>query len=625
MSYTKTTWVDNSAPAINAENLNKIEQGIYDATEGLAGKVDKVTGKGLSSNDYTDAEKTKLAGIDLSTKQDTLVSGTNIKTINGSSLLGPGNIVIEGGGGGGSENIAAEYSASSTYAVGDYCIYDGQLYRCTTAITTAEAWTAAHWTMATVGGELTDLKEETNHIKTELGEPDDYHTTNLIDESALIQNMMLADDGTIAVAPNNTWYVTDFIDIGIEDTLYLTIKDTTMNLLYCYDKDRNPIGSRITRTSDRLTSHTTYYDVALYEGTRYVRANMRTAFMGSYMLTKYFYPSSYVAAGTYANGPINTVASKAQLAYSTYRTEGGIVRTYYSEWNAQLSEGLFSLLDMPKNTVAYVNLNQIQPTEIAGLPYTSGAVFVEKVGRGSYSIYRIYRNRIPWQAIGYYNGTSFVWLPYTNWQEIKIGMLGDSVTEGRIGGTSSITNKGIPYWVKYETGLDVVNLGVGNMGWVSHQYLSQNAYEYLQTIDLTGYKVLTFQYGLNDGDIPLGTYTDTTMDTIMGAVYKCLEYVYTQNANVQVIMINPTVGSKPNSFPYFNPNGQHSASDHWTFTQYFEQMKLFCDKYAIPLIDGWKGYNAWNRATLQGDNVHPTVVGYEVVGRYIAGQIKACI
>jgi hypothetical protein len=30
---------------------------------GLAGKVDKVTGKELSSNDYSTAEKTKLAAI----------------------------------------------------------------------------------------------------------------------------------------------------------------------------------------------------------------------------------------------------------------------------------------------------------------------------------------------------------------------------------------------------------------------------------------------------------------------------------------------------------------------------------------------------------------------------------
>ena len=32
-------------------------------TNSVSGKVDKVSGKGLSSNDYTDSEKTKLAGI----------------------------------------------------------------------------------------------------------------------------------------------------------------------------------------------------------------------------------------------------------------------------------------------------------------------------------------------------------------------------------------------------------------------------------------------------------------------------------------------------------------------------------------------------------------------------------
>ena len=28
MAYTKTVWVNNQAPAINADNLNKIENGI---------------------------------------------------------------------------------------------------------------------------------------------------------------------------------------------------------------------------------------------------------------------------------------------------------------------------------------------------------------------------------------------------------------------------------------------------------------------------------------------------------------------------------------------------------------------------------------------------------------------
>ena len=57
-------------------------------------------------------------------------------------------------------SMADEYSASSTYAVGDMVLKDGQLYECNTAITTAEAWTAAHWTAVTVGSELSDLKED---------------------------------------------------------------------------------------------------------------------------------------------------------------------------------------------------------------------------------------------------------------------------------------------------------------------------------------------------------------------------------------------------------------------------------------------------------------------------------
>ena len=55
-------------------------------------------------NYYTKTEtdnllENKASKTQLSSKQDKLISGTNIKTINGSSLLGSGNITIQGGGG----------------------------------------------------------------------------------------------------------------------------------------------------------------------------------------------------------------------------------------------------------------------------------------------------------------------------------------------------------------------------------------------------------------------------------------------------------------------------------------------------------------------------------------------
>ena len=60
--------------AISSTSTNPVEnQAIYTA---LSGKVDTETGKGLSSNDYTDAEKTKLAGIEAGANAYTLPAAT---------------------------------------------------------------------------------------------------------------------------------------------------------------------------------------------------------------------------------------------------------------------------------------------------------------------------------------------------------------------------------------------------------------------------------------------------------------------------------------------------------------------------------------------------------------------
>ena len=48
-----------------------------------------------------------------------------------------------------------EYSSETVYAAGDYCIYNGALYICTTAITTPEPWDVTHWERTTVSAELT--------------------------------------------------------------------------------------------------------------------------------------------------------------------------------------------------------------------------------------------------------------------------------------------------------------------------------------------------------------------------------------------------------------------------------------------------------------------------------------
>lgn len=69
----------------------------------------------IINSDSTDEEypSAKAVYTALSNKQDTLVSGTNIKTINGNSILGTGDITLSGGGGGTSITVDSSLSASS--------------------------------------------------------------------------------------------------------------------------------------------------------------------------------------------------------------------------------------------------------------------------------------------------------------------------------------------------------------------------------------------------------------------------------------------------------------------------------------------------------------------------------
>jgi len=104
---------------ISTENgFNTVEGEI----ENLQDEIDNIviTGGGIAGVSMNGSEVPVIDGIanlgtvvtNVSNKQDILVSGTNIKTINGYSILGSGNLVIQGGGGsGGIEGILMNGSA----------------------------------------------------------------------------------------------------------------------------------------------------------------------------------------------------------------------------------------------------------------------------------------------------------------------------------------------------------------------------------------------------------------------------------------------------------------------------------------------------------------------------------
>ena len=77
--------------------------------------------------------------------------------------------------------IAAEYSTSKTYSVGDVCTHDGKLYECIVDIPTAEGWTLSHWKVSNLGDAVNDLTRQISDVeenqipelKTDLSDLDD--------------------------------------------------------------------------------------------------------------------------------------------------------------------------------------------------------------------------------------------------------------------------------------------------------------------------------------------------------------------------------------------------------------------------------------------------------------------
>ena len=74
--------------------------------------------------------------------------------------------------------IAAEYSTSKTYSVGDVCTHDGKLYECIVDIPTAEGWTSAHWKVSNLGDVASDLNRQLSDLE------DTVSTTQIINTAS---------------------------------------------------------------------------------------------------------------------------------------------------------------------------------------------------------------------------------------------------------------------------------------------------------------------------------------------------------------------------------------------------------------------------------------------------------
>ena len=134
-------------------------------------------------------------------------------------------------GAGAAGTLANAYSSSATYAVGDYVLHNSNLYVCTTAITTAEAFTAAHWSQVVLADGVTDLKADLVNIQ------DGYH---LLTGYSLVENEYPNTSG--GFTPQNNWLRTDYLEITGGEDVYFNNPSRASSDNVWYDASKNYIS-----------------------------------------------------------------------------------------------------------------------------------------------------------------------------------------------------------------------------------------------------------------------------------------------------------------------------------------------------------------------------------------------
>lgn len=128
--------------------------------------------------------------------------------------------------------LAPTYSTSGTYAVGDYVYYSGNLYRCTTAITTAESWTSGHWTQVALAPEVSDLKSDLSHdFKYVVGKE------NLLESITWTAGAYISESGVIT--PYTSAKYTDLIPVNTDELIYYYRATTTSQTTRVHGYDSN--------------------------------------------------------------------------------------------------------------------------------------------------------------------------------------------------------------------------------------------------------------------------------------------------------------------------------------------------------------------------------------------------
>lgn len=281
------------------------------------------------------------------------------------------------------------------------------------------------------------------------------------------------------------------------------------------------------------------------------------------------------------------------------------------------------------------------------------------------------KNAIKFYNVSHTPSTSVVWF-------------GDSITRGRRGDASSLTDTPIPYIVSRELNIVCENFGIGDIGWCAGYssertnwtnligYLKRvgnpsyydaadpyNGYKFRGTGDWSKFNTIVLAIGTNDTGYPLGSLTDiddtlsyaevmawktSAADsdtggnrTIVKAMYQVYRYIresedyhsegepYVPNGkHMNIIICDPLItgNTETGTPPLWGYPTQRSGG--YTRLELNQLYADFCEKYGLGHISNYDApIDRVHLANSLPDGVHPNTTTYVHLGRHFAGKISA--
>lgn len=556
-------------------------------------------------------------------------------------------------------DIASTYSSSSTYAVGDYVLYSGQLYRCTTAISTAEAWTSAKWTAVALGDDVSDLKSAITE-----------KTYNLV--SGIISQSAINGTGSI--------YGTDAYDMyyaPVEANKKYTIKTNDSSGLVCGFYQSVPTMGTVSYNSSRtiqsaktitapIDGYIAFRTLVGYNQAQIVEGETEKNYLPPISATDYILRHEYATAlenvnvkpNNIDNGIFKNMFDKSTSvdgyyvdhASGTYNNQSstywrsGFIPVKPNTSYTSNSYNRVAFYDENKTFIAnsghygdysYTSPNNAAYIMVCNTPLASKDTYVLAETANYDGLYYPYGVYIPWLIESKSRlagkkmvcfGDSITNMGYTNTIFANLGIEAENVglSSGRY---ANVENETIDAFSFYN-----VVYAIANNDWTIPDTLEgktgyETQYAKIQAIKGINFNQIDFvsiAYGTND--FSSGTDFDNENNPFdpsyfKGAMRYCIKTLLETYPHIKLLIATPCYRFWQEGGVFVDDCNTHEINGK-KLSDYVNAEISVCEEIHVPFVDNltYAGINRYNRTQYfdANDGLHPNANGRAIIGGRIA-------